>query len=215
MSHCRSAAMIDERAHSTGSNRARVAISCTSRHIGALPDAADHLRAGRLSPAQIPCASPVSDQCRGGRIIGGSHADRGLVAASGCGTVVPKSGSYTFLHGEAMRVFGLRLPAGYDGHHPAGLVIAFHSWGGDEREFLGEPSALEEASRRGYILVAARGLGSSAPDESKNSWTFRGPGSFARTSGPRLCFGPSRRSSACPMGEIFARRGEAGACPRC
>src|SRR5271154_5164282 len=46
--------------------------------------------------------------------------------SSGCGTVVPKSGAYTLRHGAAPRLYGLRLPAGYDGQKPAPLVIAFH-----------------------------------------------------------------------------------------
>ncbi len=95
-------------------------------------------------------------------------------ASSGCGAPVPKSRMYTFRHGDATRVYGLRLPAGYDARQPARLVLAFHSWGGDEREFLGEPGVLAETSRRGYILVAPRGLGSGAPDHRRNGWTFRG-----------------------------------------
>lgn len=94
--------------------------------------------------------------------------------STGCGTVAPKSGAYTLRHGIVTRRYGLQLPTNYDPQHPMRLVIAFHSWGGDEREFLGEPSVVAESSRRGYILVAPRGLGSGAPDRGKNSWTFRG-----------------------------------------
>ena len=122
--------------------------------------------------------SPVRIQFRIRRLAAGLLAVLvPLVASpqsSGCATVAPKSGAYTLRHGSATRLYGLRLPAGYDGRHPAPLVIAFHSWGGDEREFLGEPSVVAESSRRGYILVAPRGLGSGAPDHKNNSWTFRG-----------------------------------------
>jgi polyhydroxybutyrate depolymerase len=97
-----------------------------------------------------------------------------LSRTSGCGAEVLKPGAYTLRHGNTTRIYELRLPAGYDGRHPAPLVIAFHSWGGDEREFVGEPSVVAESSRRGYILVVPRGLGSGAPDHRRNSWTFRG-----------------------------------------
>lgn len=95
-------------------------------------------------------------------------------APAGCGAGAPLSTTLTLRHGDVTRVFGLHLPAGYDARHPARLVLAFHSWGGDEREFLGEPGVVAESSRRGYILVAPRGLGSGPPDDNKNSWTFRG-----------------------------------------
>jgi poly(3-hydroxybutyrate) depolymerase len=94
--------------------------------------------------------------------------------SAGCNTSAANSGPYTFRHGTVSRHYGLSLPANYDARRPTRLLLAFHSWGGDEREFLDEPSVVAEASRRGYILVAPRGLGSGAPDQSKNSWTFRG-----------------------------------------
>lgn len=106
-------------------------------------------------------------------------AGRGFAGADnategGCGGPVPKSGTYSLRHDNLRRVYGLRLPANYDGRQPVRLLLAFHSWGGDEREFTQEPIVLAETSRRGYILAAPRGLGSGVPDHRRNGWTFRG-----------------------------------------
>ena len=94
--------------------------------------------------------------------------------SAGCGAAVPNSVTFTLTHDGVTRSYGLSLPAGYDAHRPARLVLAFHGWSGDEREFLGDETVVKEASRRGYIVAAPRGLGSGAPDHSNNSWTFLG-----------------------------------------
>ena len=96
------------------------------------------------------------------------------MGSTGCGAAAATSGTDTMAHGGATRTYGLNLPAGYDAHRPARLVLAFHGWGGDEREFLGDTTVVKEASRRGYVVVAARGLGAGAPDHSNNSWTLLG-----------------------------------------
>jgi polyhydroxybutyrate depolymerase len=72
------------------------------------------------------------------------------------------------------RTFRVHVPKGYRNNTAAPLVLVFHGWGGDENEFLGNRSVRSLADRRGYILVAPRGLGSGAPDNSPNSWTFSG-----------------------------------------
>ena len=94
--------------------------------------------------------------------------------SAGCGAAAPNSGTYSMTHAGVTRSYGLSLPAGYDAHRPARLVLAFHGWGGDESEFLGDATVVAEASRRGYVVAAPRGLGSGAPDHSNNSWTFLG-----------------------------------------
>lgn len=94
--------------------------------------------------------------------------------SAGCGSVPPESGSYTLVHQGVTRTYGLRLPSGYDPKRPTRLVLAFHGWGGDEGEFLNDATVAGESSRRGYIVVAPRGIGSGAPDQKNNSWTFRG-----------------------------------------
>ena len=91
-----------------------------------------------------------------------------------CGTPAPTSGTYTMLHGGLTRTYRLSMPSAYDPHRPARLILVFHGWGGDETEFLNDASVLRESSRRGYVLVAPRGIGSGPPDNSNNSWTFRG-----------------------------------------
>jgi poly(3-hydroxybutyrate) depolymerase len=105
--------------------------------------------------------------------FGLAHAD-GANASPGCGAPAPRDGTYTMTHAGLVRSYGLRLPAGYDPHRPARLVLAFHGWGGDESEFLADPAVVAESSRRGYVLVAPRGIGSGPPDAARNSWTFRG-----------------------------------------
>jgi polyhydroxybutyrate depolymerase len=94
--------------------------------------------------------------------------------ASGCGTSGYKSGTYTMEHQGLTRTFRVHVPTGYHENTPAPLVTLFHGWGGDENAFLGDNTVINEADRRGYILVAPRGLGSGAPDDSFNSWSFRG-----------------------------------------
>jgi len=72
------------------------------------------------------------------------------------------------------RTFRVHVPTGYNQNVPAPLVVIFHGWGGNESEFIGNRTVLSEANRRGYILVAPRGLGSSGGDNSNNSWSFSG-----------------------------------------
>ena len=103
-----------------------------------------------------------------------THARAETTASSGCGAIAPTSGSHTLSHGGVVRHYQLSVPSTYDPAKPARLVLAFHGWGGDESEFLGDRTVVEESSRRGYIVVAPRGLGSGAPDHKNNSWTFRG-----------------------------------------
>jgi polyhydroxybutyrate depolymerase len=77
-------------------------------------------------------------------------------------------------HGGVTRTFRVHVPNGFKNDSPAPLILVFHGWGGNEDEFLGFKSVTSLADKRGYILVAPRGLGSAAPDNSNNSWTFRG-----------------------------------------
>lgn len=93
---------------------------------------------------------------------------------AGCGAAPPQSGTYTLTHDGVQRTYRLMLPPDYNPHRPARVVFVFHGWGGDENEFLADPAVVAEAGRRGYVLVAPRGLGSGPPDNSNNSWTFRG-----------------------------------------
>ena len=92
----------------------------------------------------------------------------------GCGVTAPASGSYTMSDGRISRTYRLSVPTSYDAARPTRLVLVFHGWGGDESEFLSDPTVLNESSRRGYLVVAPRGIGSGPPDQKNNSWTFRG-----------------------------------------
>ena len=112
----------------------------------------------------------------GAAALGSLSAWAGSAAAGspGCGSPAPVAGIYTMMHEGVARTYALSVPSGYDRHRPARLVLVFHGWGGDEREFLDDPTVVGESDRRGYVVAAPRGLGSGAPDNSRNSWTFRG-----------------------------------------
>ena len=97
-----------------------------------------------------------------------------IAQSAGCGTTGLASGAYTLPHGGLSRNFRVYVPPGYQPRSPARMVMVFHGWGGNEDEFLGDSSITEDAGKRGYVLVAPRGLGSGAPDKERNSWTFRG-----------------------------------------
>jgi len=96
------------------------------------------------------------------------------VPVSGCGAGGYKSGTYTMEHAGLTRTFRVHVPTGYDANKPAPLITLFHGWGGNENEFLSDKTVRDEADQRGYILVAPTGLGSGAPDNSYNSWSFSG-----------------------------------------
>lgn len=91
-----------------------------------------------------------------------------------CGVPGLSNGTFTMSNQGISRTFRVQLPAGYNVNVPSKLILAFHGWGGDENEFLSNSTVAGEASARGYVVVAPRGLGSGAPDFSYNSWTFRG-----------------------------------------
>lgn len=110
-------------------------------------------------------------------VLFSAHAFPALAATPGCGSPVPKSGTYTIMHAGIARSYELVMPAAYDTDRPARVVLVFHGWGGEESEFTRDPTVLAESNRRGYVLVAPRGLGSGPPDRRNNSWTFRGSAS--------------------------------------
>jgi len=112
-------------------------------------------------------------------------ASPAVPGTSGCGSAAPASGVYSIPHGQIERPYELTVPSSYETARPARLILVFHGWGGDESEFLGDPVVVSEANRRGYVLVAARGLGSGAPDRSKNSWTFGGSATGVVAQGAR------------------------------
>jgi polyhydroxybutyrate depolymerase len=101
-------------------------------------------------------------------------------SSAGCGASGWNSGNYEMQWFEPndphaiTRHFRVHVPKGYDQDDPAPLIVVFHGWGGDENEFLGSKQVRSLADKRGYIVVAPRGLGSSDPDYSYNSWTFSG-----------------------------------------
>lgn len=110
-------------------------------------------------------------------LIGGMFVALWLAPLNGWAQAdaITSSGTYTMTHDGIPRIFRVHLPRGYSESNPAmPLVLAFHGWGGNEDAFLGFKSVRKEADRRGFILVAPRGLGSGDPDNERNSWTFSG-----------------------------------------
>lgn len=96
--------------------------------------------------------------------------------STGCGSQGWGSGTYTIEHKGVSRTFRVHVPRAYASGRPAPLVMMFHGWGGNEDEFIQENEVRAEADKRGYILLAPRGLGSGEPDQGNNSWTFSGSG---------------------------------------
>lgn len=119
-------------------------------------------------------ARTLQVMCCGLALLGSASAWPEGLATPGCGRSPPATGSYALVHGGIRRHYRLVVPPGYDRRRPARLVLAFHGWGGDEREFADDHHFVAEASRRGYVLAVPRGLGSGLPDDNNNAWTFRG-----------------------------------------
>ena len=95
-------------------------------------------------------------------------------ASAGCGQEGIDSGVYTLTHDGVERIYRVHVPSGYENTVAAPVVTFFHGWGGNEDEFAANEQITREADRRGYILVAPRGIGSGDPDHKANSWTFSG-----------------------------------------
>jgi polyhydroxybutyrate depolymerase len=104
--------------------------------------------------------------------------------SAGCGTPGLSSGTYTMTPGEE-RVYRIHVPPGLDNNQAAPLVAIFHGWGGNEDEFLSSKSVRSLADKRGYILVAPRGLGSS--ENNNNTWSFSGSSSGIAGGGGDIC----------------------------
>jgi polyhydroxybutyrate depolymerase len=108
------------------------------------------------------------------RFVGSLVVVLGLAPQAAWADPITRSGTYTMEHGGITRTFRVHVPRGYKAGVAAPLVLIFHGWGGNENEFLGSKTVTSLADKRGYILVAPRGLGSGAPDNSNNSWSFSG-----------------------------------------
>ncbi len=124
--------------------------------------------------------------------------------SAGCGGTSLASGIHTLQRQGLTRTYRLHLPSGYSATRPAPLVIVFHGWGGDENEFLDDASVKRETDTHGYVVVAPRGLGAGAPDERRNSWTFRGSasgiaGKSAENPLPQTTF-PRKSAPICDTG---------------
>lgn len=127
----------------------------------------------------------------------------------GCGAASPASGVFTLADGPLTRTYRMHVPAGLDAAKPAPLALIFHGWGGDETEFLSDPIVTGEADRLGFILAAPRGVGSDAPDNSYNSWSFDGSTTGIGGDGQPICSAEINYAypSCGPVGEGVAQNG--------
>ena len=91
-----------------------------------------------------------------------------------CGAEGLDSGSYSLVDQGLQRHYRVHVPAAYDKQKPARMLLWFHGWGGNENEILQFAEIAAMADQHAYILVAPRGLGSGAPDNNYNSWSFSG-----------------------------------------
>jgi poly(3-hydroxybutyrate) depolymerase len=105
--------------------------------------------------------------------------------SAGCGSSGLKSGTYTITSLGKERVYRVHVPRGFNNNQAAPLVAIFHGWGGNENEFLSNRKVRSEADKRGYILVAPRGLGSS--ENNYNSWSFSGSTSGIAGDNANIC----------------------------
>ena len=96
-----------------------------------------------------------------------------VTQSEGCGKTFA-SGTYRMTDQNMTRTYRVFVPSSYVPRTAYPLVLVFHGWGGDENEFLGNRNVATLANKRGYIVVAPRGLGSASPDSKRNSWSFRG-----------------------------------------
>ncbi len=105
--------------------------------------------------------------------LSGPTMGAAVTPSPGCGKTLA-SGSYEMTDQNVSRTYRVLVPSGYKPGTAYPLMMVFHGWGGNEGEFLGDPNVTRLADKRGYIVVAPRGLGSETPDSNRNSWSFRG-----------------------------------------
>lgn len=106
----------------------------------------------------------------------------------GCSRQVPlENGTYHMQFEGLERTYRVHVPDNLDQTSAAPLVAIFHGWGGDENDYLDLPEVRQEADKRSYVLVAARGIGSGAPDSARNSWSFSGSTSGIDGNGAKIC----------------------------
>lgn len=85
-----------------------------------------------------------------------------------------ESGVYSMTRNGFTRRFRVHVPANYDPSIHTPLIVAFHGWGGDEDEFLGNAAVRSNLDQTGLITVAPVGLGPGEPDFNYASWSFSG-----------------------------------------
>jgi poly(3-hydroxybutyrate) depolymerase len=96
--------------------------------------------------------------------------------ADGRGDAVRKE--YIFEPGHKRLTYELFVPTTYRASNPAPLVVLLHGWGSTPWQVIHYAGLMQEAEKRGYIVVApfgyseAGGYGSRGPGRS-STWTFQ------------------------------------------
>jgi predicted peptidase len=81
-------------------------------------------------------------------ITGWAAAERGVVL----------SRSYHFEEARRELSYALYVPAKYDAAHPAPLVVLLHGLGSNPKQVIKYQGIIEEAEKRGYVVVAPYGF---------------------------------------------------------
>mmetsp|Transcript_18998 Transcript_18998/g.31073 ORF Transcript_18998/g.31073 Transcript_18998/m.31073 type:complete len:371 (-) Transcript_18998:13-1125(-) len=103
--------------------------------------------------------------------------------SSGCSSTSPgASGKFTMTDQGIERHYKVRVPESYDSKTPFKVVYMFHGYDQNLEAFLPDDALGNALDSHNYIAVAPLGLGSGAPDNKTNSWTF--PGSADGKVGP-------------------------------
>lgn len=106
-----------------------------------------------------------------------------LFAAAGLGALVavPASPALACPGAEPCRtelgVYRLRLPSGWDGRTPLGLLVFMHGYRGSADEVAGDVMLAEELDRRGMALAAPQGADA---ERRGASWSFPGKAETGR-----------------------------------
>ena len=64
----------------------------------------------------------------------------------GCAETRWTTGAYTLDHRGVERRFRVYVPETYVAEQPAPMIVAFHGWGGDDREFVEDATVTAEAA---------------------------------------------------------------------
>jgi poly(3-hydroxybutyrate) depolymerase len=109
-------------------------------------------------------------------VAAGLFSAQGESPADGLGDAVRKD--YIFEPGHKRLTYELFVPTTYRASNPAPLVVLLHGWGSTPWQIIHYAGLMQEAEKRGYIVVApfgyseSGGYGSRGPGRGA-TWTFQ------------------------------------------